>query len=103
MPEELNPSGGGEMPAANQAQTEATPANENQSAPPSGNLGSANPQAPTVLAQSVVDGGVPREVTERRSSVAGRPGSPVPDEAAGEPQVGADGGAPGAPAEGSAQ
>jgi hypothetical protein len=103
MPEEKNPTGGGEMPAANQAKTEATPADENQSAPPSGNLGSTDPQAPTVLAQSAVDGGVPRSATERRSDVAGRPGSPVPDAAAGEPQVGADGGAPGAPAEGSAQ
>jgi hypothetical protein len=103
MPEELNPSGGGEMPAANQAQTEATPVDENQSAPPSGNLGSTNPQAPTVIVQSVVDGGVPRAVTERRSAVAGRPGDPVPDEVAGEPQVSADGGAPAAPAEGSAQ
>jgi hypothetical protein len=101
MTEERNPTGG-EMPAANQAKTEATPVDENQSAPPTGNLGSADPQAPTVLAQSTVDGGVPRPLTDRRSAVPGRPGSPVPDSVEGEPQVTADGGAPGAPAEGSA-
>ena len=102
MTEELNPTGGGETPAANQAKTEASPVDENQSAPPTGNLGSADPQAPTVLAQSAVDGGVPRAGDERRSAVPGRPGSPVPDAVADEPSVGADGGAPGAPAEGSA-
>jgi hypothetical protein len=103
MSEAVSGSGGGETPAANQTKTEATPASENQAAPPTGNLGSADPQAPTVIAQSVVDGGVPRSVTERRSAVPGRPGSPVPDSAAGEPQVSADGGAPGAPAKGSAE
>jgi hypothetical protein len=103
MSEELNESGGGGTPAANQAKTEATPVDEDQAAPPTGNLGSADPQAPTVLAQSAIDGGVPRSVTERRSAVPGRPGSPVPDETAGEPQVSADGGAPGAPAEGSSE
>jgi len=103
MSEEVNVSGGGETPAANQSKTEATPVGEAQTAPPSGNLGSADPQAPTVLAQSAVDGGVPRSVAERRSAVAGRRGSPIPDAAAGEPQVSADGGAPGAPAEGSSK
>jgi hypothetical protein len=82
MSEAVNTSGGGETPAANQTKTEPTPVDENQSAPPSGNLGSADPQAPTVLAQSAVDGGVPRSVAERRSAVPGRPGSPVPDAAA---------------------
>jgi hypothetical protein len=101
MSEEVSASGGGETPAANQTKTEATPVDENQAAPPTGNLGSADPQAPTVLAQSSVDGGVPRSVTERRSAAPGRPGSPVPDAVANEPQVNADAGAPGAPAEGS--
>jgi hypothetical protein len=94
MSEEGNSSGGGSTPAANQAQTEATPADERQSAPPSGNLGSADPQAPTALAQSAVDGGVPRPATARRGSTPGRPGSPKPAGAEAEPQVTGDGGAP---------
>jgi hypothetical protein len=95
MSEAENRSGSGSTPAANQAETEAMPADEQQAAPPSGNLGSADPQAPTALTQSAVDGGVPRVMTDRRGSTPGRPGSPVPDEAAGEPQVSADGGDPG--------
>ncbi|HEX4018835.1 MAG TPA: hypothetical protein VHX15_19015 [Frankiaceae bacterium] len=81
MSESVNDSGGGPTPAANQTQTEPIPADQRQAAPPSGNLGSADPQAPTPIAQSAVDGGVPRAATERRGSVPGRPGSPVPDEA----------------------
>jgi hypothetical protein len=97
MSESVNASGGGSTPAANQTQTEAMPVDENQSAPPSGNLGSADPQAPTPIAQSAVDGGVPRAATERRGPVPGRPGSPEPDTAGDEPAVTGDGGAPGQP------
>jgi hypothetical protein len=94
MSESVNASGGGETPAANQTQTEAMPADENQAAPPSGNLSSADPQAPTPLAQSAVDGGVPRAATERRGTTPGRPGSPEPDAAADQPAATADGGSP---------
>ena len=92
---EVDASGGQQTPAANQAETEAMPADERQSAPPSGNLGSTDPQAPTAIAQSAVDGGVPRSATTRRSGVPGRPGSPIPDSADGEEPVTADGGDPG--------
>jgi hypothetical protein len=95
MSDEGNASGSGATPAANQTETEAMPADERQSAPPSGNLGSADPQAPTALVQSAVDGGVPRPATIRPGSNPGRPGSPKPAESAGEPQVTGDGGAPG--------
>ncbi len=79
MSESVNASGGGPTPAANQTQTEPMPADERQAAPPSGNLGSADPQAPTPISRSAVDGGVPRAATERRGPVPGRPGSPTPD------------------------
>lgn len=94
MSDEANRSGsdgGGKTPAANQAETEAMPVNDPQAAPPSGNLGSADPQAPTAIVQSAVDGGVPRSEASRRGPVAGRPGSPEPDEAD-EPAVTGDGG-----------
>jgi hypothetical protein len=70
------------------------PADEAQSAPGSGNLGGADPQAPTPIAQSAVDGGVPRAQTERRGSTPGRPGSPEPDEAGDQPPATGSGGAP---------
>ncbi len=94
MSEEAPQAGSQDPPAADQMQTEAMPADEAQSAPPSGNLGSADPQAPTPIAQSAVDGGVPRPQTERRSDVPGRPGSPEPDEASGQPPVTGRAGAP---------
>lgn len=95
MSETENASGGGETPAANQAETEAMPADERQSAPPSGNLGSADPQAPIPIVQSAVDGGVPRPAAERRGPTAGRPGNAEPDETSADQPVTADGGAPG--------
>ncbi len=79
MSERITTSGSGETPAADQPKTEPMPADERQAAPPSGNLGSADPQAPTPLAQSAVDGGPPRPQVERRGDVPGRPGSPVPE------------------------
>jgi hypothetical protein len=86
-------SGSGSKPAANQTQTESMPANEAQSAPASGNMGSADPQAPTPMPQSTVGAGtVPRAATGPRSSVPGRPGSAEPDEAADQPPATADGG-----------
>ncbi len=91
--ERITTSGSGSEPAANQPKTEAMPTDERQATPPTGNIGSTDPQAPTVIAQSAVDGGVPRAKTEPRGA-AGRPGSMTPDEAEGEPQAGADGGAP---------
>ena len=94
MSDEANRSGtdgGGKTPAANQAKTEAMPVDDRQAAPPSGNLGSADPQAPTAIVQSAVDGGVPRTEAGRRGPVAGRPGSPEPDEAD-QPAAAADGG-----------
>src|SRR3954468_9437948 len=94
MSEEVPQSGSQDPPAPDQTKTEAMPADEAQSAPPSGNLGSADPQAPTPIAQSAVDGGVPRPLSERRGSTPGRPGSPEPDAAAGQPAATADGGAP---------
>jgi hypothetical protein len=95
MSEPITTSGTGPSPAANQSRTEAMPADENQSAPPSGNLGSTDPQAPTPIVQSAVDGGVPRAATVRRGSTPGRPGSPVPESSGDEPPVTGDGGAPG--------
>ena len=83
-----------DTPAADQPKTEAMPADEAQATPTSGNLGSANPQAPAVIAQSAVDGGVPRDKSGPRGA-AGRPGSMVPGGGEGKPQGGADGGAPG--------
>ena len=94
MSESVNASGGGSTPAASQTQTEAMPADENQVAPPSGNLGSADPQAPTPIARSAVDGGVPSAPTERRGAAPGRPGSPEPAEAGDQPAATGDGGAP---------
>lgn len=95
MSEEAPQTGSQDPPAPDQTKTEPMPADEAQSAPPSGNLGSADPQAPTPIAQSAVDGGVPRPLTERRGSTPGRPGSPEPDEAPDQPAATADGGAPG--------
>ncbi len=80
------------MPAADQTKTEAMPADEAQSAPGTGNLGSADPQAPTPIVQSTVDGGVPRAQTERRGPVPGRPGSPEPDGAGDQPAATGSGG-----------
>jgi hypothetical protein len=94
MSEQPPHAGSQDPPAADQTKTEAMPADEAQSAPPSGNLGSADPQAATPIAQSVVDGGVPRPQTERRGSTPGRPGSPEPDAAPDQPAATADGGAP---------
>jgi hypothetical protein len=94
MSEEAPPAGRQGAPAADQHKTEAMPADEAQAAPPSGNLGSADPQAPMPIAQSAVDGGVPRAQTERRSNVPGRPGSPEPAEGSEQPQVTGSGGAP---------
>jgi hypothetical protein len=79
MSESVNASGAGPTPAANQTKTEPMPADQRQAAPPSGNLGSADPQAPTPIAQSAVDGGVPRAATERRGQVPGRLDSAAPD------------------------
>jgi hypothetical protein len=87
------PRSGPDAPAANQHKTEGIPADEFQSAPSSGNLGSADPQAPSPIAQSSVDGGVPRTGTVRRGPVAGRPGSLEPD-AADESRVSGDGSGP---------
>jgi hypothetical protein len=70
MSERITTSGSGETPAADQAKTEAMPAGERQAAPPSGNLGSADPQAPTAIVQSAVDGGPPRPQTQRRGAPA---------------------------------
>jgi hypothetical protein len=94
MSEEAPQTGSQDPPAPDQTKTEAMPADEAQSAPPSGNLGSADPQAPTPIAQSAVDGGVPRPLTERRGSTPGRPGSPEPDAAGDEPPVTGGGGTP---------
>jgi hypothetical protein len=82
MSEEVPPAGREGKPAANQQRTEPMPADGFQSAPTSGNLGSADPQAPTPIAQSAIDGGVPRPKTARRGPVPGRPGEPEPDTAA---------------------
>jgi hypothetical protein len=75
--------GGGQTPAANQTDPEAMPTSDAQAAPPSGNLGSADPQAPTVLAQSAVDGGVPRVAPSVHAGKQGpgRPGRAEPDSA----------------------
>jgi hypothetical protein len=94
MSEEAPQTGSQDPPAPDQTKTEPMPADEAQSAPPSGNLGSADPQAPTPIAQSAVDGGVPRPLTERRGSTPGRPGSPEPDAAGDEPPVTGGGGTP---------
>ena len=83
MSEPITTSGSGHTPAADQAKTEAMPADERQAAPPSGNLGSADPQAPTALAQSAVGDGPPRLQVERRGDAPGRPGNPVPEAAEG--------------------
>ncbi len=70
--------GGRNTPAANQTEPEAAPTSDAQAAPPAGNLGSANPQAPTPITNSAV-GGVPREVATGRTNAPGRPGATEPD------------------------
>ena len=83
--------GGGQTPAANQTETEATPTSDAQSAPPAGNLSSANPQAPTPMVTSAA-GGVPRPAPTAGYAGAGRPGTPEPDAADSSRPATADGG-----------
>jgi hypothetical protein len=87
--------GGGDTPAANQTEPEATPTSDAQSAPPAGNLAGADPQAPTPVAQSAVaTGGVPRPIATGRSGAPGRPGDTEPDSSdSSRPVTGSGGGA----------
>ena len=88
--------GGRATPAANQTEPEATPTSDAQSAPPAGNLGSADPQAPNpIVTSAITSGGVPRPADTGRTAEAGRPGGTEPASADDSRPVTGGGGAAG--------